>query len=316
MNDLAPTRFLTVAGVLMPDGRLVLQPGFVTDDPSGATQAPDSPLVAELLDGGGGVLLRVGVPVAPFLVEPAARSEVDLVEGPDTGLQAVAGKLPYPEATRLIRFLLRGVPIHELPVSERGPELEVGWELPREPAGVQRLSWSATHPEGREVNYAMAYSNDGGASWEPLLLPSPVTELEVDFDRLPGGRGRLRLLATDGTATATSDSPVLRVARKACVPTIFEPADGAQLPGAEPILLHGQGYYLEERRVDEEHLDWTSSLDGPLGNGAAIQVELRPGKHEISLEAGTPARRSATSVNVTVRRGEQSPDPAIRKRNG
>jgi hypothetical protein len=179
---------------------------------------------------------------------------------------------------------------------------------------VQRIAWSATHPEGRHVSYALAYTNDDGATWQPLLLPSPATELEVDFDTLPGGRGRLRLIATDGTATAMSDSPVLRVARKPCIPTIFEPADGAELPGDEPITLHGQGYYLEERRVDEEHLDWNSSLDGPVGNGAAIQVELRPGKHEITLEAGTPARRASTSVNVTVRRSEPGIDQTAQRR--
>jgi hypothetical protein len=307
-----PTRFLTVAGVLMPDGRLALQPGFVTDDPLLASQMPDSPLVAEFLDGDGGILLRVGVPIAPFLVDPADGTEATLVEGPDAGNLAVAGKLPYPEATRLIRFLLRDVPIHELPVSEQGPALEVGWDIPRDPAGVQRIAWSATHPEGREVSYVLAYTNDDGATWQPLLLPSPVTELEVDFDTLPGGRGRLRLIATDGTTTAMSDSPMLRVARKPCVPTIFEPADGAEFPGGEPITLHGQGYYLEERRVDEDHLDWTSSLDGPVGNGAAIQVELRSGKHKITLEAGTPARRASTSVNVTVRPGEPGVDQTAR----
>lgn len=314
MTNLPPTtRFLTVAGVLMPDGRMILNPGFVTDDPTLASQASaDSPLVAEFLDGGGGVLLRVGVPVAPFLVDPAG-PEAALGEGADAGNLAVVGKLPFPEATRLVRFLLRDVPIHELPVSESGPQLEVGWELPREPVGVQRIAWSGSHPEGREITYALAYSHDNGATWTPLLLPSTATETEVDFDYLPGGRGRLRLIATDGTATAMSDSPVLRVARKPCVVTIFEPADGADLPGGQPATLHGQGFYFEERRADEEHMKWSSSLDGPLGSGSAIQVELRPGKHQITLEGGTPARRGSASVTVTVRRDDRRPNVADRR---
>jgi hypothetical protein len=294
-----PTRFLTVTGVLRPDGRLYLHPGFVTEDPSAAVDAPDSPLVAELVDDEGAVLLRVGVPVGPFAAElPSGRAAEPSVRGmPDL---AVAGLLPYPESTRRIRFSLRGVLIHEVEVSEHAPEIAVEWDLPREPEGVQRIRWSSSEAEGRPLAYVVAYSNDGGATWQPLSLPSPATELEVDFAQLPGGRGRLRILATDGTLTSSVDSPVVRLARRPCIPTILEPADGAELVADTPILLHGQGYYLEERRVELEQLAWSSSLDGALGRGAVLQAALRPGRHRISLEAGSGKRRAETSVTIRV----------------
>jgi len=300
LEDRRPTRFLTVVGVLLPDGRLILQPGFVTDDPSGAADAPDSPLVAELLGEEGLVLLRWGVPVAPFLIERATPEQDDLVEGPDLRNQAVAGKLPYPQQTRVIRFLLRDVPVHELRVPERGPELQFESDLPREATGVRRITWRGTHPEGRDLYYIVAYSNDGGETWQPVSLPSPETELEVDFDNLPGGAGRLRILATDGANTTSVDSPPMRVPRKPCLPTIFEPQDGAELVTGDPVFLHGQGYYLEERRPELDQLEWDSSQDGPLGQGATLQVQLRPGEHRITLAAGTRRRRAATSVTVRV----------------
>lgn len=305
MNDTTtdfarPTRFLTVTGVLRADGRLFLHPGFVTEDPATPmADAPDSPLTAELVDDEGEVLVRTSVPVGPFVAEPAAgRAAEPSVRG--MADLAVVGVIPYPEATRRIRFLLRDVPVHVLEVSERGPQVEVAWELPPQPEGVQRLRWSASAAEKREVSFVVAYSNDGGATWQPLSLPSPETELDVDFGRLPGGRGRLRILATDGTRTTSFDSPGLRLPRRPCIPTIFEPADGAELAGDGPILLHGEGYYLEERSAELEELAWSSSRDGPLGAGPMLHAQLRPGTHRITLEAGSGKRRADTSITVRV----------------
>lgn len=295
-----PTRFLTVTGVLRPDGRLFLHPGFVTEDPlTSIAEAADSPLEAELLNAEGEVVLRSPVPVGAFIEELATSLSAGPPIRPMPDL-AVAGVVPFPEATHRIRFLLRGVAIHALDVSDRAPQIEAAWELPAAPEGVHRLRWSASAADGRALSFVVAYSNDAGTTWQPLSLPSPESELDVDFAQLPGGRGRFRIMATDGTRTASADSPVLRLARRPVIPTIFEPPDGAELPGKGPILLHGEGYDLEERRSELENLSWSSSRDGALGSGAVLQVELRPGTHRITLAAGTGKRRAETSVTVRV----------------
>lgn len=52
------TQYLTVTGVLHPDNRLDLEPGFLTTEPAYAVEEPDSALVAELADASGKALLR------------------------------------------------------------------------------------------------------------------------------------------------------------------------------------------------------------------------------------------------------------------
>jgi len=279
---------MTVTGVLLPDNRLLLQPGFLTTETLYAAEDPESDLVVELFDDGGRPLLRFRLPVSPLAADGAVAE------------QAVLGKVPFPADTRRLRFYRDDVPIHELEVPAGKPEVSLEWDPPEVVEGRHVVSWTGAHPDGLELHYILGYSTNGGHTWQPLTLPTPETQREVDFATLPGGRGRLGVFATDGANTVLAESSSFRVPAKGCLATILAPEDGARVEPGEPLWLEGQGLYLEERRLELERVRWTSSLDGELGREPALAVRLSPGRHRITFSAGSGRLRSETQITVEV----------------
>lgn len=291
MSDIAtePTRYLTITGILFPDNRLLLQPGFLTDDAAYAEEDPDSRLRVELVDDEGRVTVRYRVPVAPFYSHPAL------------GQLAVAGKVPFPPETRFVRFFRDDdILLEQIEVARRSPRVRLEWSPPSAVEGRQRITWSGEHPEGRELHYIVCFAA-GDAGWQPLTTPMPHTEFEIDFEDLPGGRCRVGILATDGVNTVLAQSRSFRSPVKPCFAMILAPADEARVPAGVPTVLQGQGYWREERRPELTQLSWTSSIDGDLGTGALVEALLSLGAHRIELRAGTGRRAGTTTISLVVR---------------
>jgi hypothetical protein len=286
-----PTQYLTITGVLHPDNRLVLEPGFLTTEPDHAVEDPDSTLVAELVDESGKPLLRFRLSCALPCTDGAAFAD-----------RLVIGKVPFPPSTRMLRFALEGVIVHELEVPRDAPTVRLSWDPGEGVDGVGLVRWHGEHPEGIELRYLLSYSADDGRTWQPLSLPVLETEHEVDFDRLAGGsRCRLRVLASDGVNTTAAISDSFERPTQPCYAMILEPEDGATFGRDEPVRLQGQGYYLEEREPERELLEWRSSVDGPLGTGAIVEVTgLSRGAHTINLAAGREGRTGITEVTIQV----------------
>lgn len=111
--------------------------------------------------------------------------------------------------------------------------------------------------------------------------------------------------------TTAVESPPFAVSLKPCLPSIVAPVDGAVVAPGELLQLVGQGFWMEESRVERERLHWASSLDGDLGRGASVRVErLSEGRHRITLAAGEGNRVGTESVTVTVSGGGPSRPPA------
>jgi len=290
-NPREATQYLTVTGVLHPDNRLDLEPGFLTTEPAHAVEEPDSALVAELADASGKALLRFRLSYG-----------LPCTDGAATADRLVMAKVPFPRATRLIRFVLDGVVIHELEVAREAPTVRLAWEPGEGTEGVRPVRWQGGHPEGRELRYLLSYSADDGKTWQPLSLPVGETEHDVDFDRLAGGdRCRLRVLATDGVNTTEAVSEPFKRPVQPCYAMILEPDNGTAYGREDPVRLQGQGYYLEEREPELDRLDWVSSADGPLGEGAIVEVSgLSPGAHTITLTAGREGRTGTATVTIQI----------------
>ena len=290
-NPREATQYLTVTGVLHPDNRLDLEPGFLTTEPAHAVEEPDSALVAELADASGKALLRFRLSYG-----------LPCTDGAATADRLVMAKVPFPRATRLIRFVLDGVVIHELEVAREAPTVRLAWEPGEGTEGVRPVRWQGEHPEGRELRYLLSYSADDGRTWQPLSLPIPENEHEVDFDRLAGGdHCRIRILASDGANTTAAVSKPFRRPTQPCYAMILDPDNNIAFGRDEPVRFQGQGYYLEEREPELELLHWASSVDGPLGEGAIIEVfGLTPGAHSITLTAGREGRTGTTSVTIQI----------------
>jgi hypothetical protein len=286
------TRYLTVVGILHPDNRLELRPGFSTDVAALATEDRESGVTVELLGERGQVLLRRGVPAGPVCAD-----------GAPVVYHLIAGKVPVPPGARAMRVLREDVVLEEVELAREPPRLRLEWTAPDRPQGRQALAWEADHPEGRPLTFIAAYSHTSGQSWQPLSGPIEERGLEIDFDLLPGGeRCLLQVRATDGFNTVSTESEPFAVPVKSCVAMILSPEDGAELESGEPVLLQGQGYYLEEGRPELEALRWNSSIDGPLGEGTLVHLPgLSPGEHEVLLEAGERERvgRARAAIRVS-----------------
>jgi hypothetical protein len=286
-----PVRYLRVIGRLTADNRLVLRPSYLSDRPRHPEPRRQSGLLAELFDDGGRLLLR-----HPLRVQPMCG------DGQPLGSLAVRGWVPFPAATRLIRFSHEGLSLEEVRVSERGPEIRLAWGPPPEPAGRERIAWEAAHPEGRALQFFARYTHTDGQRWLRLGWRTDAREAEVDFDQLPGGdRCRVAVVATDGVNTTTAESGTFRVRVKPCRAMIFAPDEGATAVVGAPVLLRGQGYYLEEARPETEALTWTSSRDGDIGAGTLLAWSPRaPGEHRVTLAAGIGERQGTTAITIHV----------------
>jgi hypothetical protein len=285
------TQYLYLVGRLNPDNRLELVAPHLTDDYQNARDDPDSPLIAQFYDAAENLILRYGVPTTSYTAPKYVFPQI-----------AIRGKVPFPPATRVVRFYHGGVLVHEIIVSEFEPEVMLKWEPADKTTGRQIISWEAKHSEGKPLEYFMRYSHDDGVSWQPVTFATIETKKELDFDRLPGGeRCRIMLVATDGIRTTTAQSKSFQVPVKSCKSMIFAPVNGAMLDPSEPIIFEGQGFYLEENLPESEALFWTSSIDGKLGTGMILQVpKLSPGIHQITLSAGTGERAGEASISISV----------------
>lgn len=155
---------------------------------------------------------------------------------------------------------------------------EVNWPEALEGDAVS-LTWRSPADDALA---SLGYSNDGGATWQPLSLPTREETLVFDARALPGGdRCLLELAVTDGFKTTRVQSKEYEVRPKGCLLWILSPAEGASLRSGVPVLVAAQGYHLEERRPSFNGIAWTSSLDGGLGEGAQVMAALSAGDHTI-----------------------------------
>jgi hypothetical protein len=304
-------QFLTITGVWTLDGRLDLQPSYVTQSSEGASGgevgSAERLLIVELIDDQGEIIARQPITVSRLCSYPEASTPPLLV----------ADKILFPEETRTLRFFRADTDtvIHEIARPESRPEIRLNWDPPGELdepfARRSVISWTAEHPEEerrteeeRPLQFLVFYSHSDGESWQPVTLPLEDSELELDFDQLPGGEScRVKVLATDGVNTSEAESRAFSIPEKGVRATILTPENGASVSAREAVWLHGQGYHLEELRPELEDLTWSSSIDGELGRGSTVEVRLSEGQHAIMLRAGEDTAQislSATRVGGVV----------------
>ena len=182
------------------------------------------------------------------------------------------------------------------------------WRPSEEVHGRHRITWEARAARPAALQFFLRFSHTGGRTWQRVGWRTEEREAPVDFDQLPGGeRCLLAIVATDGIDTTTVESPPFAVSLKPCLASIVAPVDGAVVAPGGPVHLIGQGFWMEESRIERERLRWASSLDGDLGRGASVRVDrLSEGRHRITLAAGEGNRVGTESITVTVSDGGSS----------
>jgi hypothetical protein len=290
-------RFLTVVGLVKPDDEIDLFPGFVTPTAHRIEADPESPFSVELLDERGRVLHQQSVPAQELCHEGA----------PADGT-ALMGKVQLPSATSAIRIRRGQQTLLERALPNQGPQLRLTWEPPENPAGLQTITWTATHPEGVPLHALVAYSHSGDDAWQPLSLVTDAMSHDVDLDNLPGGSAcRIAVICSDGFNTVQATSSAFELSPRPCQAFILSPSEGETFRPEESITLVGQGYWMEEDQPEYDDLSWWSSIDGALGRGATVTATLRVGLHTITLASGRDDRTSTSAVNISVSEGPNPP---------
>jgi hypothetical protein len=284
-------QYLRIIGRLYPDNTLSLMPSYLTSDPSNSQEDSESSLIAELLDEKDVPLLRHRLSATHYCTDKKVLPEL-----------AVRGKIPFPEATRAIKFYRDSILIHEIKVSEGKPQVRITWDVRNSISGKHTISWIGKHSRRQQLQYFIRYTHNDGKNWQRVGWRTNESRKEIDFDQLPGGeRCRLAVVATDGVNTTIVETKNFSVPIKACIAMIFSPGDGAEFAPNESILFRGQGFFMEENTPETEALFWTSSIDGEIGKGMLVEVlKLSIGSHRITLTAGTGERAGKATISIKV----------------
>jgi hypothetical protein len=172
------------------------------------------------------------------------------------------------------------------------------------PGNTIAVAWSASDPDGDPLTFDVQYSPDNGATWQMVAQYLTTTSVALDATNIPAGASaQFRVAASDGIHTAydQSDAP-FTVPNRAPQVAITSPASGITVAVSQTVTLAGSAYDLDTGSMSGDQLQWTSSLDGPLGTGATLSVAtLSAGVHTMTFRADDGQGGVATAtVQVTV----------------
>lgn len=141
-------------------------------------------------------------------------SFTDVETGATTGSESFSFQVVFPAATT--RIALRSgtqelaslaVPAHAPSISITSPPAGGIWN-----GGQQTLTWTASHPDGASLLFAVQYSYDGGQNYIPLELDITERQFAIDPSQIVGGsKVFFRVLATDGVNTTAATAGPIQV---------------------------------------------------------------------------------------------------------
>jgi hypothetical protein len=279
-------RALTIAGVLLDDTKLQLDPGFIVD-----ADIPDQEgeLEVEALDRGKTVLARTRL----ALQSPCALPIGSDLAPSESGYQVCVGLAAFPEETHEVRIVRHGKALYSRFAPASPAEFDVKWpqDFDRAPSTFT-VSW---FPSSDGYLGALGYSNDGGKSWLPVSAPTSEGQLTVDWSNLPGGSACVfELMATDGWTTQRFRSPSIDVPLRGWRLWITSPSNGQVINSDQPLSLVAYSFHVERRVSEPLSIEWTSSIDGSLGSGGSVACYLTAGTHLVV------ARKADVSQEITV----------------
>lgn len=210
--------------------------------------------------------------------------------------------VPFRRGTRRILITKRKRTLVARRVSRHAPKVRILAPNRRKTLkGRVLVRWRGSDGDGGRRSYTLLYSHNG-KSYVPIVAGLRKTARRVDLRTLPGGsRARFRVIASDGVRTGADDSRTFRVAAKPPRVRITAPAQGTTLAGGQSVFLQAGVRDMQDLAFPAGNVVWRSSLQGPLGRGAALTTVLVPGVHSISARATNRAGKVTTAaVSVSV----------------
>jgi hypothetical protein len=168
------------------------------------------------------------------------------------------------------------------------------------PAGPFTVSWTGADADGGSLRYSVLYSRDAGATWETLAAELETSSVVLNTNQIPGGKGQLRVIVSDGFLTGMDTNGPLTMPLHAPQVQIIQPAPNEIFFPTQMVSLVGSAYDLEDGVLDDPAFLWSSSIDGDLGTGANLTTaELTTGVHTITLKA-TDSNGMSSQVQRTI----------------
>ena len=157
------------------------------------------------------------------------------------------------------------------------------------------ITWAARDDDRDSLTFNVDYSPDNGRTWQ--LIASGVTDqsVEVPAASVPASdSGLMRVWASDGihTASDTSDGR-FTVPNRPPMVEISRPADGLTALAGQSVAFEALAYDVDLSSTADLALQWSSSLDGPLGQGGELTLA--------SLSQGVVITPAACNSSVTSR---------------
>jgi hypothetical protein len=162
-------------------------------------------------------------------------------------------------------------------------------------------SWTASDADGDPLTFSLDYSTDGGNTWNPLSGQILSTTVTLDLTRLAGTtQGKFRVWVSDGVNTATDVTDgVFGVENKAPQINSVLPVSGTTYVVSQTIAFEAEAYDVEDGVPSDDHIQWSSDLDGLLGTGALLQIDtLSVGTHTITLSVRDSQNAFTTATFV------------------
>lgn len=269
-------RYIYVAGTVMPDGSVDLEP-FEVLALQVTPYRPQGKTYRVVLEGGdGNVVDEVGFE-RPVEVYRGGK-------GPELPYR-FGVYLSWRPDVRRITFLRDGKALAERLVTPNAPEVALiapagGSTL----EGVEEVAWKTADADGDPVSASVWYSSDGGETWIPVAIQIDEGHVKIDFEQLPGSdHALLRVLASDGvnTTEAKIDSPVA-VPRKA--PEVA--VSGGEYDRDLGYLLRAAAADAEDGLLSEpKAFVWTDDGGQPLGHGPWIVIGPKAATKTVTVTA-------------------------------
>ena len=242
-----------------------------------------------------------GVEIASYSFDPGIHEADDEIGG-------FALLLPWDENAAYVALLHDGQQLNSRPASTNVPTVTVVYPNGGESleGSTTALAWSAGDLDGDSLSYVVQYSSDAGTSWETLTTSWPTDTYQLNLETVAGSsQALIRVLVSDGFYTAQDESDgTFTVAKHPPQVSIQTPISNSLYVGEQLITLEGDAYDIEDGQLDDSALTWSSDMDGVLGSGRSLTVQvssLTEGVHNILLTAqDSDGQTHSASVAVQV----------------
>jgi hypothetical protein len=299
--------WLAVMGIAyLADNTGQLESVYLLAEPNQIAPPEPGDWTIALVDAGG----------ADLATHPFSPDELTDAEESPRRPAVISEIVPWVEGAVRVEIRYGGQVIDARDRSANPPTVEVTSPAPG--AQIQQatplvVDWTASDPDGDPLTFSILFSDTGGETWETLATGLSGESFEIDPDLLPGGQSsQVRVVASDGFNGASADSGVFFVPTHPPQVEILSPMEGGVFYPGQLVVLEGSAFDLEDGQLIGDRLEWSSSLDGPLGTGTYTDtVGLSTGQHVITLLATDyDAEQSQAQRTITVLAGDE-PEPDL-----